>query len=67
MGEPMSPILTVRELAEWLNVHPSCIYRLLKTGQLRSIRIGSDHRFVATEIEKWMAGKTVKPPVTAPR
>jgi excisionase family DNA binding protein len=48
------PILTVRELAQCLKVHPSTVYRLLKTGQLPAFRIGSDWRFNVEEIDHWL-------------
>jgi excisionase family DNA binding protein len=47
-------VLTVNELCDYLKVHPSTIYRLLKTGQLPAFRIGSDWRFNVEEIERWL-------------
>jgi len=55
------PILTVRELSEYLKVHPSTIYRLLKTGQLPAFRVGSDWRFNVEEIERWLLEREKKP------
>src|SRR5258708_37129243 len=37
-------VLTVNELSEYLRVHRSTIYRLLKKGQLPGFKIGSDWR-----------------------
>ena len=54
-------ILTVRELSEYLKVHPSTIYRLLKTGQLPAFRVGSDWRFNVEEIERWLLEREKKP------
>jgi excisionase family DNA binding protein len=50
-----APVLTVNELSDYLKVHPSTIYRLLKAGQLPAFRIGSDWRFNVEEIERWLA------------
>ena len=47
------PVLTVKELSNYLNVHPSTIYRLLKQGQLPAFRIGSDWRFNREDIDQW--------------
>jgi excisionase family DNA binding protein len=46
-------LLTVKELSDYLRVHPSTIYRLLKRGELPGIRLGSDWRFSIEAIEQW--------------
>src|SRR5437660_2935510 len=46
-------VLTVNELAEYLRVHRSTIYRLLKKGQLPGFKIGSDWRFNVEAIDQW--------------
>ncbi len=46
-------VLTVRELADYLRVHPSTVYRLLRTNQLPGFRIGSDWRFNIEVIDQW--------------
>jgi excisionase family DNA binding protein len=48
-----SRLLTVKELSDYLRVHPSTIYRLLKRGELPGIRLGSDWRFSIDAIERW--------------
>ena len=55
------PVLTEKELAKYLKVHPSTIYRLLRTEQLPAFRIGSDWRFNAEEIERWLLEREQKP------
>ena len=46
-------VLTVNELAEYLRVHRSTIYRLLKRGDLPGFKIGSDWRFNVEVIDQW--------------
>ena len=46
-------VLTVNELADYLRVHRSTIYRLLKKGQLPGFKIGSDWRFNVEVIDEW--------------
>ena len=46
-------VLTVSELSEYLHVHRTTIYRLLKKGQLPGFRIGSDWRFNVEAIDEW--------------
>jgi excisionase family DNA binding protein len=55
------PVLTVRELAKYLKVHPSTIYRLLKTGQLPAFRVGGDWHFNVAEVERWLLEREKKP------
>jgi excisionase family DNA binding protein len=46
-------VITVGELSEYLRVHRSTIYRLLKKGQLPAFKIGSDWRFNVEAIDQW--------------
>ena len=46
-------VLTVNELADYLRVHRSTLYRLLKKGQLPGFKIGSDWRFNVEVIDAW--------------
>ena len=48
-----SDILTVDELSEYLQVHRTTIYRLLKHGKLPGFRVGSDWRFNLEAIDRW--------------
>jgi excisionase family DNA binding protein len=48
-----SKILTVDELSEYLRVHRTTIYRMLKEGQLPGFRVGTDWRFDVDVIERW--------------
>ncbi|HJU09244.1 MAG TPA: helix-turn-helix domain-containing protein [Candidatus Binataceae bacterium] len=57
----IASVLTVNELSDYLKVHPSTIYRLLKTRQLPAFRIGSDWRFNIEEIERWLVDREKKP------
>jgi excisionase family DNA binding protein len=56
--EPRHEILTFGELAEFLRWHPSMqsqsatIYRLLRQGQLRAVKIGSQWGFSRESIDR---------------
>jgi excisionase family DNA binding protein len=58
-------ILTVSELAEYLHVTKTTIYRALREGKLPGFRVGSDWRFKVDAIEQWqrdqMKDSTRKP------
>jgi excisionase family DNA binding protein len=56
-----APVLTVRDLSNYLRIHPSTVYRLLKTGQLPAFRVGSDWRFNVEEIDLWRVEREKKP------
>ncbi|HLH76529.1 MAG TPA: helix-turn-helix domain-containing protein [Candidatus Binataceae bacterium] len=46
-------VLTVKELSDYLRVHPSTIYRLLKRGDIPGFKLGSDWRFNIETIDRW--------------
>jgi len=46
-------IFTIKELSEYLRVHPTTIYRLLRQGRLPGFRVGSNWRFNRAAIEQW--------------
>jgi excisionase family DNA binding protein len=50
---PEAKVITVGELAEYLRVHRSTLYRLLKKQQLPGFKIGSDWRFNVEAIDRW--------------
>jgi excisionase family DNA binding protein len=47
-------LLTLREVAQYLRVHPGTVYRLVKKGQLRGLRVGSDFRFDLRVVEDFI-------------
>jgi excisionase family DNA binding protein len=56
-------MMTTIEMAEYLKVHPSTIYRLIRRHQIPFLKIGSDYRFSVNVIDKWMTdgqGETLK-------
>jgi excisionase family DNA binding protein len=54
MSNDKARILTVSELSEYLHVHRTTIYRMLREGNLPGFRIGSDWRFSLEAIEQWL-------------
>lgn len=55
------PVLTVKDLSNYLKVHPSTIYRLIKAGQLPAFKVGSDWRFNVEQIERWWLQHSTNP------
>jgi excisionase family DNA binding protein len=54
MNELMANVMTLEEAAEFLKVHPSTIYRLVKKRSLPAFKMGSDWRFNQESIERWI-------------
>ncbi len=50
-------MLTAQELAAYLRVNRSTVYRLLKKRQLPGFRIGSEWRFQIEEVNRWFREK----------
>ena len=55
---PEPALMTVKDLADYLNVHPSTIYRMLRKNELPCFKIGSDWRFHRAAIDNWIRSKT---------
>jgi excisionase family DNA binding protein len=56
-GEPAAAMVsTVEEVARYLHVHQSTIYRLLRQKELPAFKVGSDWRFNVESIDKWRFG-----------
>jgi excisionase family DNA binding protein len=52
----MTNVLTLPEVADYLRVHPSTIYRLLKQQRIPAFKMGSDWRFNQESIDLWRIG-----------
>jgi excisionase family DNA binding protein len=46
-------VLTLAELCDYLRIHKTTAYRLVKRGKIPGFRIGSYWRFNIEAIEKW--------------
>jgi excisionase family DNA binding protein len=46
-------VMTVSEVAEYLRVHRTTIYRLLWKKKIPAFRVGSDWRFNRESIDEW--------------
>ena len=69
--ERKGKILTVQEMSDYLRVHPSTIYRMLKRNQLPGFRVGTDWRFNLETISEWIesmeSAKSLNKPRRRPR
>ena len=49
-----TPIMDLPEVAAYLKVHPSTIYRLLKKHRIPAFRVGRDWKFEIHIIDEWL-------------
>jgi len=57
-GSQTKEILTLKEVADYLQCHASTLYRLIKRGDVPHFRLGSDFRFQKSTIDSWIKKKT---------
>ena len=50
----VKPILTAREVAQFLDVDEITVYRLARKGQLPAFKVGGQWRFDRQALEVWM-------------
>ena len=53
-------IMTIKDVAGYLGVHPMTIYKYAKAGKLPAFKIGSDWRFHRKYIDAWIAEQVKK-------
>ncbi len=50
-------ILTAKEVAEYLQIHPLTVHRYAREGKIPAFKIGTDWRFHKKYIEQWIKQK----------
>ncbi len=50
-------ILTAKEVAEYLSIHPLTVHRYAREGKIPGFKIGTDWRFHKKYLEKWIKQK----------
>jgi excisionase family DNA binding protein len=54
MKKPTGDVLTIRELAIYLKIPKSTLYKLAREGKIPSQKIGRRWRFLKRAIERWL-------------
>ncbi len=57
-----SEVMTLPEVATYLQCHPTTVYRMVKAGDLPAFRLGGDWRFLRSDVDRWITGKEIQPP-----
>lgn len=53
-------LLTVREVADAMRVSHMTVYRLIRSGQLRAVRVGRVFRIRESEIDRYLSARVVQ-------
>lgn len=56
-----SDILTLEELARYLQIHRTTCYRLIRARKLPGFKVGRDWRVNEKSLERWMRERTIDP------
>lgn len=51
-------ILTAKEVAEYLNIHPLTVHKYAREGKIPAFKLGMDWRFHKKFIERWIKEKS---------
>ena len=54
-GAPMSTALTVKQVAERLNVNERTVYRLAQAGKLPGFKVAGAWRFLEEDLASWIS------------
>jgi len=54
-----SRMMTAAEVAQYLQLHSSTVYRLIHQGQIPVFKMGGDYRFDKDAIKKWITNRKV--------
>jgi excisionase family DNA binding protein len=55
MAQQRARFLTVAEVAEMMRVSTMTVYRLVKSGELRAVRVGKSYRLAEDEVDRFLA------------
>jgi excisionase family DNA binding protein len=60
-NSPAEPLLTLEQVAKYLNVNKYTVYRLLAQKRLPAFKVGNQWRFKGEMIEAWLTKSAKKP------
>lgn len=47
-------VMTIKDIADYLDVHPMTIYKYVKEGKIPAFKIGTNWRIRRDSIKKWI-------------
>ena len=60
MNEKVKEIMTVKQVAEYLQMDEHTIYKLARSGLIPSIKIAGQWRFKKDVIDRWISEKSLE-------
>lgn len=54
MAEKQESVLTIIELAEYLKISKSTLYKLVQEGKIPGQKVGRHWRFLKSRIDRWL-------------
>lgn len=54
---PNKEILTAKEVAQYLSIHPLTVHKYARAGKIPAFKIGTDWRFHKKYLDKWIQSK----------
>lgn len=58
-GGPVSDVMTLPQVADYLHCHYSTIYRLVRQRAIPAFRIGGGWRFRRSDLNTWMENQAI--------
>lgn len=55
--EKENEIMDLRQVSDYLHIHPATVYRYARLGKIPAFKIGYDWRFHKQLIDKWILDK----------
>lgn len=56
---PRERLLTVAEVAEHMRVSSMTVYRLIKAGSLKAVRVGKNYRIRTSDLDEYLQSSSV--------
>ena len=64
--QPMTDLLTTKDVQDLLHVDRTTVYRMVDSGQLPAMRVGKQWRFARADLERWLRQQAVRGTAQAP-
>lgn len=62
---PKSQLMTIRETCRFLKVQQHTLYRYLRGRQIPAFKLGSEWRFVRSDLEQWIREGQTRLPINS--